>query len=204
MSILDLHRPIRDLDESFLEFQTRESEIWQSLFQEPPSPELVKPSGSLTSPLAYRLNQPSFTTECRENAETADPTNGCLSMIMGNAYTPNTLIFDHIHRRDAESEGITQYPQALRNIHEKYTADIAQSMQAKVEIFYGQKVQERFLQTQDVEILPLWGDYKDVVLLLACESSYDSIPLPTYYISGMPSTTYVLPNSRQRYCVKTR
>ncbi|QYT02743.1 hypothetical protein H0G86_009738 [Trichoderma simmonsii] len=40
-------RPIRDLDKSFLEFQVRESEIFQSVFQQSPSPELlVKPSGS--------------------------------------------------------------------------------------------------------------------------------------------------------------
>jgi len=55
---------------------------------------LVRPSGSLESPLAHRLNQPSFTTGCLENSETADNTNGCIAMLTGNAYEPGqTLLF---------------------------------------------------------------------------------------------------------------
>ncbi|KAF3076486.1 hypothetical protein CFAM422_000971 [Trichoderma lentiforme] len=166
-------RPIRDLDKSFLEFQARESDIFQSVFSKPPSPELlVKPSGSLASPLAHRLHQPSFTTDCRDNAETADPSNGCLAMVMGNVYNRDTLVFDHIHRRDAQSEGIQQYPPRLLSSHEDFTRDIAQSMTAKVEILYGKKLQQRVLQTQGFEILPLWGEFEGVVLLLALESSY--------------------------------
>ncbi|PNP54745.1 hypothetical protein THARTR1_04950 [Trichoderma harzianum] len=154
-------RPIKDLDKSFLDFQAQESEIFQSVFQQPPSPGLlVKLSGSLASPLAHRLHQPSFTTDCRDNAETADPSNGCLAMVMGNVYTPDTLVFDHVHRRDAQSEGIQQYPPRLLSSHEDYTRDIAQSMTAKVEILYWKKLQQRVLQTQDCEILPLWGDLK--------------------------------------------
>ncbi|KAL6695208.1 hypothetical protein J3F84DRAFT_400052 [Trichoderma pleuroticola] len=166
-------RPIRDLDKPFLDFQAQESEIYLSVFQKPPSPELlVKPSGSLASPLAHRLHQPSFTTDCRDNAETADPSNGCLAMVMGNVYSPDTLVFDHVHRRDAQSEGIQQYPPRLLSSHEDYTRDIAQSMTAKVEILYWKKLQQRVLQTQDCEILPLWGDFEGAVLLLALESSY--------------------------------
>lgn len=46
------------------------------------------------------------------------------------------------------------------------------SVEAKVEIIYGGKLRERMLQTQKFEILPLWGDFEGVVLLLALESSY--------------------------------
>lgn len=42
-------------------------------------------------------------------------------------------MFDHIHRRDAQSEGIQHYPQRSVGSHENYTRDIAQSMEAKVE-----------------------------------------------------------------------
>lgn len=54
-------------------------------------------------------------------------------MVMGNTYAQNTLVFDHIHRRDAQSEGIQHYPQRPVGSHEDYTRDIAQSMEAKVE-----------------------------------------------------------------------
>ncbi|KAF3060118.1 hypothetical protein CFAM422_011431 [Trichoderma lentiforme] len=32
-----------------------------------------------------------------------------IAMVMGNTYAQNTLVFDHIHRRDAQSEGIGSY-----------------------------------------------------------------------------------------------
>ncbi|KKP03431.1 hypothetical protein THAR02_04460 [Trichoderma harzianum] len=97
-------------------------------------------------------------------------------MVMGNVYTPDTLVFDHIHRRDARSEGIQQYPPRLLSSHEDFTRDIAQSMTAKVEILYEKKkLQQRVLQTQGFEILPLWGEFEGVILLLALESSYGNV-----------------------------
>lgn len=95
--------------------------------------------------------------------------------MMENTYTQNTLVFDHVyhvHRRDVQSEGIENYLERLLSSHEGYTSNIAQSMEAKVEIIYGGKLRERMLQTQKFEILPLWGDFEGVVLLLALESSY--------------------------------
>ncbi|QYT02744.1 hypothetical protein H0G86_009739 [Trichoderma simmonsii] len=44
-------------------------------------------------------------------------------------------------------------------------------MEAKIEIIYAEKLRERRLQTQKFEILPLWGDFEVVVLLLDFESS---------------------------------
>ncbi|KAL7906792.1 hypothetical protein GGI35DRAFT_94671 [Trichoderma velutinum] len=70
---------------------------------------MMKLFSSIASPLAPSLHQPLFTTDQRENAEMANLSNGCLAMVMGNAYTQDTLIFDHIHRRDAKSDGIQHY-----------------------------------------------------------------------------------------------
>lgn len=39
-------------------------------------------------------------------------------MVTGNTYAQNTLVFDHIHRRDAQSEGIQHYPQRPLDSHE--------------------------------------------------------------------------------------
>jgi len=73
-----------------------ETESWKaSGLQIPPPPEfLVKPSGSFQSPISHRANQPSFTTNIPENGETADQTNGCISMIMGTVYSSTTLVYD--------------------------------------------------------------------------------------------------------------
>jgi hypothetical protein len=134
---------------------------------------LVRPSGSLDSPLAHRLNQPSFTTEHPEGGETADYTNGCVAMLMGNAYEPGrTLLFDHVHRRDHTSEAIAEYNPQVLQVHEDFTNRIAEASLAKVEIIYGAKVQRRLIQTQQFEVLPLWGEFDGVVLLLAYETNY--------------------------------
>lgn len=99
---------------------------------------------------------------------------------MGNTYTQNTLVFDHVHRRDARSEGIENYSERLLSSHESYTSNIAQSMEAKVEIIYGEKLREGMLQTQKFEILPLWEDFEGAVLLLdlldfeCCSGNEDS------------------------------
>lgn len=37
---------------------------------------------------------------------------------LGNTYAQNTLVFDHIHRRDAQSEGIQHYSQRPLDSHE--------------------------------------------------------------------------------------
>lgn len=96
-------------------------------------------------------------------------------MVMGNAYQPGgTLLFDHIHRREARSEAIEKYPSNVLQCHEDFTSAIAQSMQAKVEIVYGQKVQSRLLQTQAIWVLPLWGNFEGLILFLALEKGYSN------------------------------
>ncbi|PCH05607.1 Hypothetical protein PENO1_021470 [Penicillium occitanis (nom. inval.)] len=171
--------PISNLHDAFETFKTSEPRSWiesGTSTTRHESPELlVRPSGNLKSPIAHRLNQPSFTTKYLENGETADRTNGCIAMVMGNAYQPGeTLLFDHIHRREARSEAIEKYPSNVLQCHEDFTSAIAQSMQAKVEIVYGQKVQSRLLQTQAIQILPLWGKFEGLILFLALEKGYSN------------------------------
>lgn len=91
-----------------MEFKNMERESWLEAGCEPPPMEhLVKPSGSLGSPLAHHLHQPSYTISFIDSGETADDTNGCMLMVMGNGYKPHeTLVFDHIHRRSLESNGL--------------------------------------------------------------------------------------------------
>lgn len=81
-------------------------------------------------------------------------------------------MFDHVHRREAKSEAIEEYDEQIRDVHEKYTQYIEDSMEAKVELVYGKKVQQRLLQTHDFEILPLWAEFEGLIVLLSRESNY--------------------------------
>jgi hypothetical protein len=135
---------------------------------------LVRPSGSLKSPLAHHLNQPSFTTAQKYDGETADPTNGCIAMVMGNAYTSETFLFNQIPRRSHGSETIDRhkFPDDVQRCHLKFTADVVDSIHAKVEILYGAKVEVYVREHQSHFILPLWGEFEGVELLLMREEGY--------------------------------
>ncbi|CRG92155.1 hypothetical protein PISL3812_09211 [Talaromyces islandicus] len=144
----DLHNcPIADLNIGFQKFKEEECRVWRTIFQqEMPPTHLVKPSGSLSAQIAHHLNQPPFTTENLEDGQTADKSNGCIAMVMGNLYQEDTLLFDHVHRRgDSKSEAIDKYDPRVLRVHEKFTSGIWESMKAKVELVYGYKVQQRLM-----------------------------------------------------------
>jgi hypothetical protein len=65
-----------------------------------------------------------FTSNILEDEETADPTNGCIMMVMGTAYDRDTLLYDQVHRRDATSEGYENYPLEVRMAHRQWTCQI--------------------------------------------------------------------------------
>jgi hypothetical protein len=76
--------PIENMDIAWVDFKQREKESWVASKRTPkPEALLVKPSGSLNSPLCHHLHHPSYNTEILENGEVADWTNGCIVMVMG-------------------------------------------------------------------------------------------------------------------------
>ena len=93
-----------------------------------PGSSLLHPSGSLEATIAHRLRQPSFTTSLCTGTETADKSNGCIAMVMGNACRENeTLIYDHLHRRSKKSEGLENYPENLVECHERLKTTLKQA-----------------------------------------------------------------------------
>src|SRR5204863_9431023 len=119
------------------------------------------------SVIAHHLHQPSFFTKLRNSTNIADKSNGCIAMIMGNSFTEgDTLMFDHVHRRSATSEAIATYPETVLSAHEAFTHQIMSSSAARVEVIYGQHVQRRILKTMKCSLLPLWGPYSGVFLVL--------------------------------------
>ena len=136
---------------------------------------LAPPSGSLDSIIAHHLHQPSFTTDPQNPRDTADRSNGCIAMVMGNAFQEGeTLLFDSLHRRSVKLEGFDQYPQAVINAHKEFTYQIMDSSAAKVEVVYGRAVQNRILQTMTCYVLPLWGRFSGILLVLVYESNFNN------------------------------
>ena len=164
----ELPKPIVNLTEAFEKFKDLEYQSWVACSRTPPDKrQLVKPSGSLLSPLAHHLHQPSFNSIFLQDGETADKTSGCIAMVMGNAFQEGyTLIFDHIHRREPKSEGLEVYPEEVIRCHEDFTQQICESMVAKVEVVYGDKIKDRILTNRKSKytILPLWGWLEGVCL----------------------------------------
>ncbi|KAL8718671.1 MAG: hypothetical protein Q9225_004224 [Loekoesia sp. 1 TL-2023] len=167
-----------DLSFGYEEFVEREMQAWTSSADvrgSPKSSSLVNASGSLKSVIAHHLNQPSFTTDGKFGNETADKSNPCIAMVMGNGFKEGeSLIFDHIHRRDPKSQGLKTYPEAVLAAHEDRTRRIMASSAAKVEVVYGRVVQNRILQTMRCTILPLWGWLNGISLVLVYENNFDN------------------------------
>jgi hypothetical protein len=121
----------------------------------------------------HHLNQPSYSTLTHVNAETTDTSNGCIAMLMGNAFKKGeSLIIDDLHRRSIKSESYETYPKQVIDCHENWTQDICASATAKVEIMCGLHVQRRVLKRWTITILPLWGALSDVFLFLVHESNF--------------------------------
>jgi len=152
------------MDDAFSKFVDSEVSTWASCGDNVPSEDLlVRVSGSLQSSIAHHAHQPSFTTLQPRNCETADETNPCIVMIMGNEFEKgNSLLYDHLLRRDEKSEGLKMYPEDVVQCHEAFIQKVRESMEAKVEVVYGKPVKERMLQKQayKVDLLPLWGGYE--------------------------------------------
>lgn len=92
---------------------------------------------------------------------------------MENAFrAERTMMLDHIHCRSATCEDIEDEQSLLGQRHESFTNEILASLQAKVVILYGVKLQRRVLKTRQLTFLPLWGAYEGVLVALDHESNY--------------------------------
>jgi len=101
------------MNNAFSKFADRETSTWAACGNNIPRRELlVRVSGSLQSPIAHHAHQPSSTTLQPHDGETADETNPCIAIIMGNVFEKDdSLLYDHLLRRDEKSEGLQKYPE---------------------------------------------------------------------------------------------
>lgn len=166
------------LEVGFQRFRTKEAAAWKASGCSPDSrSRLVPPSGSLESKVAHYLHQPSFTTKSGPDGDTADLSNPCTAMVIGHGFRQGeTLMFDHIFRQDEKSEGLKNYPPQVLQAHEDFAYDILASTHSVVVVIYGSHVQERILRSWKIKktVVPLWGEYSDVLLVLIHESSFEN------------------------------
>ncbi|KAK5452774.1 hypothetical protein LTS15_006922 [Exophiala xenobiotica] len=90
----NIPKPIQTLNQAFEVFKAKEIKIWKDLGLEPPPRDgFVRPSEKLNAGVMHHLNQPSYSTLNHVDGETADTSNGCIAMLMGNAFKKeDTLI----------------------------------------------------------------------------------------------------------------
>jgi hypothetical protein len=174
---IETPKTLLDMNNAFSTFADSEVSTWAANGNSVSRELLVRVSGSLCSRIAHHANQPSFTTLQPHNGETADETNPCIAMIMGNAFEKDhSLLYDHLLRRDEKSEGLQKYPDDVVKCHEAFIQTARESMEAKVEVVYGAAVRDRMLQRQGYkfDLLPLWGECDDIYIILDRESNYSN------------------------------
>jgi hypothetical protein len=77
-------------------------------------------------------------------------------MVMGTAFDKNsTLIYNQLHRRSKDSEGLRDYPHKVLQVHEDLTRQISESSEAKVEVVYGEKAKRAITCNPKIKFTPL-------------------------------------------------
>lgn len=165
------------MEYKFSDFKRWEAQAWvQSGCESEPESSLLIPSGSLEATLAHRLNQPSLTTTLRTGTGTADRSNECIAMVMGNVYRENkTLTYDHLHRRSKKSDGLERFPEKVVECHEHTTQKIVELSHVTVEVPYGRHIQARVLQSGlQLTAIPLWDSFTNIVLYFVHEDNFEN------------------------------
>ena len=98
--------------------------------------------------------------------------NCSIAQVTGNLYRPDTLLFDHLHRRCRESRGFEWLPTQVLRFHEDYTRDICESMLARVELIHCDKMHLKTFTDYKLTPLSLWGPHEGVILFLAYEEKF--------------------------------
>ncbi len=206
-----LQKPILNMDQAWESFKMIESQTWITSGMIPPSKPkeislfisaLVKPSGALTSPVSHRLHQPSYSTSNAQNEETADPTSTCIAMVTGTVFEKGkTLIYDQLHRRDQNSEGMQYYPQTVLDCHDEFTHQVTESSEAKVEVVYGAPVEDYLRKQFKEQAQP----FPSGALIMASQSLL-SMKKP-FVISSKNSSSersYSLPDTQTKSSIHQR
>lgn len=139
-----------DLTARFNEFRQQEVE---------PSGEearyLVRPSGSLNSPVILHLNYPTFTSQRLSDGEVADETSTCPMKLMKYGWdATNALWMEASYRRTKAPEGrldaFSDWSAALKACHKEFSNWLLTHSVAKACVVFGQDNREVFDKRKDL------------------------------------------------------
>lgn len=160
-------RPQWDLNSRFEGFVREETDAWRRRGAERPSQFLLRPSGSMTAPIAHHLLNPTFYAADPYTRETDDSSNPTIYLLHENGFSSeNCFMFDQFARREDTLDCIRLWTDDVQKPHDDFVHELRQRMTAIVEICWGEVVWRRTKQRVQLIRFPLWGTYKDVKLYL--------------------------------------
>ncbi|KAL2857045.1 hypothetical protein BJX68DRAFT_263566 [Aspergillus pseudodeflectus] len=121
------HRPARtmDIDSAFATFVAKETGVWRQLGVERSSQHLLPPSGSLASPIACHLMNPTFYVGDPENPVTDDPTSPTIQLMNDSGFSSNNcLVFDQVCRREETLDVLHFYNEDIYKPHREFVVEI--------------------------------------------------------------------------------
>lgn len=172
-----------DFDHAHKHLVDQELTWWRSRDVERPKEYLVRPSGSLSAPVACVLFNPTFSVADPCSKETFDTSNATMAqMERAGLNCENTFFLDQIARRDISDNVKLAYPEDLWQIHERFLREVWDNMQAVVVICWGSAVRNRLLGNskksgwfQKYEMLRLWGLFGGIELYLELNADKTSM-----------------------------
>lgn len=156
----------------------REINAWRQLGVDRSSRYLLPPSGSIHSPLACHLFNPTFYVADPENRVTDDPTNPTLHLLRDSGFSSNNcLIFDQVCRREEISNVLWFYTGEIYKPHRDFIRELRENMSAVVEICWGRDVWKELEGEMHARLIlfSLWGTFKLVRLYLELAEDAQSL-----------------------------
>ncbi|KAK2768799.1 hypothetical protein FQN54_000657 [Arachnomyces sp. PD_36] len=156
-----------DLDSAFSTLVERETSAWRHLGVDRSPQYLLPPSGSVHSPLACHLFNPTFYVADPKSRTTDDPTSPTLRLLHASGFSSNNcLIFDQVCRREETSDVLWFYTEEIYKPYRDFIRELRENMAAVVEICWGRDAWKELGRHSRVVSFPLWGTFKPVRLYL--------------------------------------
>lgn len=161
---------------AFAELCKRDVAAWNDLGVQRPAHFITSPSGSVNSPIACHLINPTFCCANPFTQQTFDRTNSTMNLLSEGGFTPqNCFIFDQYHRRE-NTRNLSQYwNDDVKKPHRDFVRELRKNMRAVVEICWGESVWTTMHEMFPLVPFTLWGRWKDIKLYLELDENQQSV-----------------------------
>lgn len=161
---------------AFAELCDQDVAAWYNLGVQRPAHFITLPSGSINSPIACHLINPTFCCAKPFAQQTFDPTNSTMNLLSKGGFTPqNCFIFDQYHRRENTRKLIQYWNDDVKKPHHDFVRELCKNMRAVVEICWGEYVWTTMQAMFPMVHFPLWGKWKDIKLYLELSEDQQTV-----------------------------